>query len=150
MSYSTAMTTLTGQVAALLSAGPPDPERQMMTPLQAARALTGRNVLAGELQALSVALTGPTTPAGSALGPQHLFSDPLLVLRGALHQPPRAVPDPGRPTYLLTPGGGRHPPVGRVGGPRRTGHDELVNASNAPSSCVRSFSSSRLQRAGAT
>lgn len=74
-------------------------------------------------------------PAGPALGPQH--------------QLPRAVPDPGRPTYLLTPGGGAPPPVGHVGGPRRTG-DKLVNASNAPSSCVRSFSSSRLQRAGAT
>jgi len=68
VSYSTAMTALTGQVAALLAAGPPHPDQQPMTPLQPARALTGRDVLVGELQALSIALTGPTStgdlPAG--------------------------------------------------------------------------------------
>lgn len=106
VSYSSALASLSGAIAGLLTADQPRPDQATMTPTEAVRALSSRDVLVGEVRALTVELTGPFAGGGADLRPQHLVSDPLHVLREALRQLPRAVVDPGRPTDVLAPGGG--------------------------------------------
>lgn len=112
MSYANGFAELASATARLLAAGPPDPG-DLLAAGQVAVTLAARDIVVGQVRALTGALLVAGPVSGADLRPAHLVADPAHVLYEALGGLPAVAPERLAPSETLT-GAGEWVAAGRA------------------------------------